>query len=420
MRKLIPYVVVFVLGFVVCAWTINHFYGSPQGFDGPERAINLPSFGPKMVGGSSTAVRDASRIISAYVVNIDTEGMPIMQVGDPGAFPFGGMFDAPQQMTPRGKGSGVIFSADGYILTNNHVAAGATKMTVTTHDGKRYKANLIGRDPKSDLAVIKIDAKNLAYAKFADSDKVDVGDWVIAVGNALGRGTTVTIGIISATKRDVVIEGKPLDQVLQTDAAINPGNSGGALADLRGDLVGINSAIASTGQGGGSIGIGFAIPSDAARTIAEQLVKTGKVVRPYLGVRYGPLNDETRQQLLQQGYRSVPKSGALVVEVYRGGPADKAGIRPSDVITKVNGKQLTNSAEPDRGQTTVADMISKSKVGDWIDLDVWHPDGRTGAMKARIGEMPPEFLETPQEQQMPRQPQQGMPMPFGRGFPGMP
>jgi len=419
MKKFIPYVVVFVLGFIVCAWTIYHFYGSPQGFDGPERAINLPNFAPKVVGGSNNAVRNASRIISSYVVNIDTEGMPVMQSGGAGSFPFGGMFDTPQPMTPRGKGSGVIFSQDGYILTNNHVAAGATKLTVTTHDGKRYKAKLIGRDPTSDLAVIKIDATNLSYARFADSNKVDVGDWVIAVGNALGRGTTVTIGIISATKRDVVIEGKPLDQVLQTDAAINPGNSGGALADLNGDLVGINSAIASTGQGGGSIGIGFAIPSDTARTIAEQLVKNGRVVRPYLGVRYGSLNDETRQQLLQQGYKGLPKSGVIIVEVYQGGPADKAGIKPSDVIVSVNGKQLSNTDESGHGRTTVGDIISKSKVGDWIDLEVWHPDGRTGEMRARIGEMPAEFLE-PQQQEAPEQPQQGIPMPFGRGFPGMP
>lgn len=419
MKKFIPYVVVFVLGFVICAWTINHFYGSPQGFEGPERAINLPNFGPKIVGGSSNTVRNAARIISAYVVNIDTEGLPVMQSGDQGGFPFGGLFDAPQQMTPRGKGSGVIFSQDGYILTNNHVAAGAAKLTVTTSDGKRHKARLIGRDPKSDLAVIKIDATNLPYAKFADSDKVDVGDWVIAVGNALGRGTTVTIGIISATKRDVIIEGKPLDQVLQTDAAINPGNSGGALANLNGDLVGINSAIASTGQGGGSIGIGFAIPSDTASVIADQLVKTGKVVRPYLGIRYGPLNDETKQLLQQQGYKNLPRSGAFVVEVYSGGPADAAGLKPSDVITMMNGKKLTNAVKAERGQTTIAEIIGKSKVGDWIDLEVSHSNGQMGAIKVRVGEMPPEFLEPPQ-QEMPRQPQQGMPMPFQRGFPGMP
>lgn len=413
MKKFVLYVLVFVLGFVVCAYTINHFYGSPQTFSGPERAISLPNFGPKVVG-DNNVVRDASKIIGAYVVNIDTEMTPVPSMG---GGPFGGFFDMPNRVTPRGKGSGVIISADGYILTNNHVAAGASKLTVTTSTGKRYVAKLIGRDPKSDLAVIKIDDKNLPYARFADSDKVDVGDWVIAVGNALGRGTTVTIGIISATKRDVMIEGKSLDQVLQTDAAINPGNSGGALADLHGNLVGINSAIASTSQGGGSIGIGFAIPSDTAKDIAEQLVKTGKVVRPYLGVKYGPLTEDTIQQLTQQGYRKIPKAGALVVEVHKGGPADKAGIKPYDIITKVNGKALSSEAKPEGGRTTISEAVNKAKVGDLLDMEVAHPDGTTGILKARIGEMPLEFLEPPQQAPMQNQP--GM-MPFGRGFPGMP
>ena len=420
MKKMAPYVAVFVLGFVICAWTINHFYGSPSGFYGPEKAINLPNFGPRIVGGGSNTVRNAAKIISAYVVNIDTVGRPMMQDNGMSAFPFGSPFDMPQEVIPRGKGSGVIFKPDGYILTNNHVAAGAAELTVTTSDGKRYKAKLIGRDPKSDLAVLKIDAANLPYAKFADSDKVNVGDWVIAVGNALGRGTTVTIGIVSATKRGPIeIDGKTLDQVIQTDAAINPGNSGGALANLNGDLVGINSAIASTGPSGGSIGIGFAIPSDTVSAIAEQLVKTGRVVRPYLGVRYAPLNDEVKKMLQQQGYRNLPRSGVVVMEVHKGGPADKAGIAPGDVITKANGKQLSNAQTPERGQTTLTSELSHSKVGDWLQLEVLHSNGGTGLLKARIEAMPLEFLEPPQSG-MQRQPSQEMPMPFQRQFPGMP
>lgn len=419
MKKIIPYVIVFVLGFVVCAWTINHFYGSPRSYSGIQRAARMPSFGPRIVGGSDNVVRDAAKIISAYVVNIDNVGRPRVQDNMFGGFPFSSPFDTPQEAIPRGKGSGVIFTQDGYILTNNHVIAGAAQLTVTMYDGKQYKAKLIGTDPKTDLAVIKIDAKDLPYARFADSDKVTVGDWVIAVGNALGRGTTVTIGIVSATKRGPIeIDGKTLEQVIQTDAAINPGNSGGALADLNGDLVGINTAIASTGPNGGSIGIGFAIPSDSASAIADQLVKTGKVVRPYLGVRYAPLTDDIKATLQQQGYRNLPKTGAVVVEVYKGSPADKAGVRPYDVITKIAGSTVSNSAKPEKGQVSISGAMSKKKVGDTLDLEVLHSDGSTGKLRAIISEMPPEFLDP--QSQAPRQGPPGMQMPFGPGFPGLP
>lgn len=416
MKKVISYVVVFVLGFVVCAWSLKYFYGESVDHN-PESATGIAKFAPNLIKGGTNPVRDAAKIISAYVVNIDTEGRPIMQ---PSGFGFEGMFDAPQQMTPRGKGSGVIFTEDGYILTNNHVVAGAAKLTVTLHDGKTYTAKLIGRDPTSDLAVIKIDAKNLSYAKFADSDKVDVGDWVIAVGNALGRGTTVTVGIVSATKRGPIeVEGKSLEKVIQTDAAINPGNSGGALANLNGDLIGINSAIASTQPNGGSIGIGFAIPSDSAKTIAEQLVKNGRVVRPYLGVKYIPLNDQIRANLQQMGYKRIPKSGAVVAEVFKGGPADRAGLRSLDIIVSVNGKQLSSSEKPGRGESSISDAVSKGKVGDLLNLEVAHPNGQTGKITIRLGEMPAEFLEQPTGMEGNAPQGSPMPMPY-QGFPGIP
>ncbi len=177
----------------------------------------------------------------------------------------------------------MIFSPNGYIITNNHVVQGATKLTVSLNNGKSYEAKLIGRDPTTDIAVIKIDAHGLPYAQFNER-KVDPGDWVIAVGSALGFQSTVTVGVVSALRGPININGTILQKVIQTDAAINKGNSGGALADLYGYLVGINTAIASTGTSEGSIGIGFAIPSMTAHNIAEQLIAHGKIVRPWLGI----------------------------------------------------------------------------------------------------------------------------------------
>ena len=234
----------------------------------------------------------------------------------------------------HGVGSGVIVTKDGYILTNNHVVDNADKVTVTLNDGREFTAKVIGKDPKSDLAVIKIDAHDLPAIVFADSAKSEIGDVVLAIGNPFAIGQTVTMGIISATGRATM--GLDYEDFIQTDAAINPGNSGGALVDAEGRLIGINTAIYS--RGGGNQGIGFAIPTDLARGIMVSLIEYGKVTRGYLGVR---IQDIT--PLLAKEFDLKNDQGALVGEVVPNGPADKAGLKDGDVIISFNGTPVTDS-----------------------------------------------------------------------------
>src|ERR1035437_7066906 len=241
-------------------------------------------------------------------------------------------FSPPRQ---HGLGSGVIVTKDGYVLTNNHVVDNAEEVKVTLQDGRELTAKVIGRDPKSDIAVIKIDASNLPAVSMADSDKVQVGDIVLAIGNPFGVGQTVTTGIVSATGRgNLGIEA--YEDFIQTDAAINPGNSGGALVDVEGRLIGINTAIFS--RSGGNQGIGFAVPSDLARNVMDSLIKDGHVTRGYLGVM---IQDVT--PALAKEFQLKDTSGALVGDVVPKGPADKAGFKDGDVVLDYNGKKVTDS-----------------------------------------------------------------------------
>jgi S1-C subfamily serine protease len=391
MKKFVSYFIVFILGFVVCAWVIYHFYGSPKDFQGIA-SVNSPRPALSLASGSSNQVRKAAEIVSSYVVNIDTVGRPVLGFGREG-FPdfFGFPFLRPEEVTPRGQASGVIFTPNGYIITNNHVVKDAAQLTVTLENGKRYPAKLIGTDPTTDLAVIKINANGLKYATFGDSSTLGVGDWVIAVGNALGFKSTVTVGVVSAIRhRGDVDQALPAEELIQTDAAINRGNSGGALADLNGNLVGINTAIVTASPDGGNIGIGFAIPSNTAKRIADQLVKRGKVVRPWLGIGYMGLNDETRAELKRRGVTNLPRQdGAIIIEVYSGSPAAEAGLQPQDVILKFNGKPVSGHIKPERGKVSIADEILKLKVGDRALLEVWHAaDGHISTVGVRVAERP--------------------------------
>ena len=237
----------------------------------------------------------------------------------------------------HGLGSGVIVTKDGYILTNNHVVDGAKEVKVTLQDGREFTAKVVGRDPKTDIAVVKIDADNLPVVPMADSSKVKVGDVVLAIGNPFGVGQTVTEGIVSAKDRgNMGIE--DYEDFIQTDAAINPGNSGGALVDIDGRLIGINTAILS--RSGGSQGVGFAIPSDLARSVMESLVQYGHVTRGYLGVMIQNVTPD-----LAPEFNLKNAAGALVGEVVPNGPADKAGFKDGDVIVKFNGKKITDSRQ---------------------------------------------------------------------------
>jgi len=241
----------------------------------------------------------------------------------------------PSPQLQHGLGSGVIITKEGYILTNNHVVDGAKEVKVTLQDGREFTAKVIGRDPKSDIAVVKIDAKDLPTVPVADSEKVEIGDVVLAIGNPFGIGQTVTSGIVSAKDRGSMgIE--DYENFIQTDAAINPGNSGGALVDINGRLIGINTAILS--RSGGSQGVGFAIPSDTARSVMESLVKTGHVTRGYLGVMIQNVTPD-----LAQEFKLKDNQGALVGDVVPNGPADKAGLKNGDVVTEFNGRPVTDS-----------------------------------------------------------------------------
>jgi serine protease DegQ len=248
---------------------------------------------------------------------------------------FGDRSDArPRQASNLG--SGVIVSANGYILTNHHVVEAADEIQVALADGQTLPARVVGTDPDTDLAVLKIDADKLPAITFAQADSLKVGDWVLAVGNPFGVGQTVTAGIVSALGR-THLGINTFENFIQTDAAINPGNSGGALVDANGNLVGVNSAIYS--RTGGSQGIGFAIPVSIARQVMEQIIQSGGVTRGWVGVEVQDLSPE-----LAESFNLQNAEGALIAGVLKGGPADTGGIRPGDILLAVNSKKVTDSA----------------------------------------------------------------------------
>jgi serine protease Do len=268
-----------------------------------------------------------------------------------------------------GLGSGVIVTSNGYILTNNHVVDHASEVKVTLHDGREFTAKVIGRDPESDIAVVKIDAHNLPVAHMADSSKVEVGDVVLAIGDPFGVGQTVTMGIVSAKDRgNMGIE--DYEDFIQTDAAINPGNSGGPLVDTEGRIIGINTAILS--RSGGNQGIGFAIPSDLARHVMESLIKYGHVTRGYLGLMI-----QNVTPALAQEFKLKEPTGALVGEVEPKGPAAKAGFKDGDVVLKFNHRKVTDSE-------SLRFRVAETRPGTRVPVEVWR-NGSTRTLEVKIG-----------------------------------
>jgi len=267
-----------------------------------------------------------------------------------------------QPMPQVGLGSGVIISPEGYILTNNHVVAGAEKgrIEVTLTDKRQYQAKLVGRDPETDLAVLKIDGHDLPVAALGNSDSIQVGEWVLAIGNPLGLNFTVTAGIVSAVGRDIGIirdkDNYAIENFIQTDAAINPGNSGGALVNLYGQVIGINTAIET--NTGGYVGYGFAIPINLAKSVALQLIKHGKVTRAYIGVQIQAI-DETMAKAL--GMKRP--EGVLVQSIVKGSPAESAGLEQGDVILKADGKKIS---QPNELQI----LVANKQPGDEVTLTV--------------------------------------------------
>jgi Do/DeqQ family serine protease len=303
---------------------------------------------------------------------------------------FGNMlpqFGVPREQREHALGSGVIVSADGYIVTNNHVVSKATQIEVLLSDKRTFKGKVMGADPQTDIAVVKIDAQNLPIVPFGDSDQMKVGDTVMAFGNPFGQYFTVTRGSVSALGRALSDpRSNKFEDFIQTDAAINPGNSGGALVNVRGQVIGINTAIVAgnSGPGGESsfIGIGFAIPSNTAKHVMEDLIKTGKVSRGYLGVSIRSLDEGLAKQ-----FKIPDTSGALVQDVTPGGPADKAGFKNGDVIRKLDGRTVQDSEQ-------LIATVTNINPGTEVKLDIIR-DGQPMTIHLTLGERPANLSVTP-------------------------
>jgi len=312
------------------------------------------------------------------VVNINTAKVVSVQPNPLFKDPFFQQFfgrsqNLPRKQIERSLGSGVIFSDQGYILTNHHVIGGADAIQVFLRDGRNATAKVIGGDPETDLAVLKIDLKNLPAITLGKSDHVRIGDVALAIGNPFGFGQTVTMGIVSATGR-YALGINTFENFIQTDAAINPGNSGGALVDAHGNLIGINTAIFS--QTGGSVGIGFAIPTSIAKGVMEQIIAHGRPLRGWLGIEAQALTPE----LLEAFGLKKGTEGLVITTLYRNGPAHKAGIEPGDVLVAIDGKKAGDARE-------VLMAISSHKPGERIKLDILR-EGKPLTIEAIAGERP--------------------------------
>ncbi len=327
---------------------------------------------------------DLAEELLPMVVNISTTtvienqkqpNIPQLPPGSPFEDFFKDFFDRNQQRPNNGRatslGSGFIISEDGYVVTNNHVIADADEITVILHDDTQYDAEIIGRDPKSDLALLKVKpVGKLPYASFGNSAKTRVGDWVVAIGNPFGLGGTVTAGIISARGRD--INSGPYDDFFQTDASINRGNSGGPMFNMDGDVIGVNTAILS--PSGGSVGIGFSIPSNAVHSVIKQLQKHGEVKRGWLGVHIQEVSEEIAETLgLDE------PTGALVANVMEGGPAEAAKIKAGDVILHFNNVEVTEMRK-------LPKIVAETDIGIAVDVRVWR-DGKEIGLKVNVGEL---------------------------------
>jgi serine protease Do len=335
----------------------------------------------QLLGNLSAALAEVAEAARPAVVNISTTSTVTREEN-----PFGNMFNDPffrrffgDQFDHQGQkrkfkssalGSGVIVTADGTILTNNHVVKDADEIKVVLYDKREFKGKVVGVDPRTDLAVIRIKANDLPTIKMGDSGKLKTGDVVVAIGNPFGLSQTITMGIVSAVGRSNVGIAD-FEDFIQTDAAINPGNSGGALVNTNGELVGINTAIFSTS--GGYMGIGFAIPSDMAKSVMDSIVKNGKVVRGWMGVSIQNLTPELAESL---GFKET--EGALISGIESGSPADKAGFKRGDLVVALNNKKVTDS-------TALRNMVSATAPGTKAEVKIIR-DGKERVLSITLGE----------------------------------
>ncbi|NWF75442.1 MAG: DegQ family serine endoprotease [Nitrospirae bacterium] len=336
---------------------------------------------PQQMMETGRAFSDIVNAVSPAVVNISTTKTIRRETNRFFEDPFFDFFDpfheftVPKKWKERSLGSGVVISSDGYIITNNHVVEKADEIRVTLLDKRTFKGTIIGADPKTDIAIVKIDANNLPTLSLGDSDNLQVGEFVLAIGNPYGLSHTVTMGIISAVGRaNVGIA--DYEDFIQTDAAINPGNSGGPLVNIKGEMIGINTAIFS--RTGGYQGIGFAVPSNMVKLVMDQLIQKGKVVRGWIGVTIQELTPELSQKF---GLKST--KGALVSDVMKDSPAAKAGIKRGDIIVEFNGKDV-------RDVSSLRNMVAQSKTGNEITLKIIR-SGRELTLNVLIMELPREI-----------------------------
>ncbi len=317
----------------------------------------------------------ARQKVASSVVYIDTVSVvatsPSIPFGLPKEFFPPGFFDQQQKQEQRGTGSGFIIRSDGYILTNEHVVHGAQQLQVTLFGGKKFNGRVVGTDPTTDLAVVKIDAKNLPAVEMGNSSELLPGEWVMAIGNPYGLHDTVTAGIVSALGRSLE-DPDQTGNLIQTDAAINPGNSGGPLVDLSGKVIGINEAIIANAQG-----LGFAIPIDLAKKVSQELIEKGKVQRPatpWLGVGLTEINDQIAD------YYGLPNRDGAIIQVYSGSPAQKAGLQNGDIIKEINHQKIKT---PD----DVVKIVKDSKVGKVLELLIFR-EGKLQVFKVTLDARP--------------------------------
>ncbi len=379
MKKIFHYLSWPVIAGVVIGLTINQQHSNSEQSNTKPQPVFVEAAqadsSPKLSGpySYSSAVKQASpAVVNIYTSKIIEQRVhPLLQ--DPSFRQFFGYNGVPrQQRLQSSLGSGVIVSTDGYVLTNNHVITGADEIKVALKDGRETIAQVVGTDPETDLAVLRIQLPELPVITIAPSDDIEVGDVVLAIGNPFGVGQTVTMGIVSATGRDQ-LGINTFEDFIQTDAAINPGNSGGALINPRGELLGINTAIFS--KSGGSQGIGFAIPSNLSRQIMIDIIREGSVVRGWLGVEVQELTPALASSF---GYRE--ERGILIAGLLRNGPAHLAGMQPGDIIVKVEGEQIIS------GRSTM-NRIAQKRPGEKIAITVYR-SGQEITLEAEVGRRP--------------------------------
>lgn len=359
----------------------------------PRQVLYSPPHIPEKVFDTSKAFSDIVASVSPAVINISTTKTVKRDNNPSRRDPFFDLFNPfhnmPKKWKEQSLGSGVIVSEDGYIVTNNHVIEQADEIMVTLYDQRSFKARIVGVDPKSDLALIKISESGLPTIPWSDSDKLRVGEFVLAIGNAFGLSHTVTMGIVSAVGRaNVGIA--DYEDFIQTDAAINPGNSGGPLVNIQGELIGINTAIFS--RSGGYQGIGFAVPVNMVRLVIDQLRKDGRVVRGWLGITIQDLTPE-----LTRSFGLSTVSGALVSDVFKGSPAEKAGLRRGDVIIDIDGKPVKNVS-------ALRNQVAQSRVGSELSVMIVRR-GAEKRLKVMVTEMPKEFTEVSSIREEEQQPE---------------